>query len=134
MLVLLAAGLEAQVHDDLLEAFGWRLRGGEFAAGGRTRVLDVLLLGKALVGVLQDVQRLRSAVPLSKRGEPQTKTFEDIWLGSAVFRFPPPEPVQYVQVCRNEHFQCSRLVRATGKFRCFHVVRATGQCRPKAAF
>ena len=44
-----------------------------------------------------DVARLRGAGGLvSRSGKPKTKVMEDVWLGSLLFRDPPPQPLSFV--------------------------------------
>ena len=43
-----------------------------------------------------DVARLRGAGGLvSRSGKPKTKVMEDVWLGSLLFRDPPPQPLSF---------------------------------------
>ena len=66
----------------------------------------LLLLSRSLAGHLlespgvdDDLARLRRAKTLpTRKGGVQEKVMEDIWLGSALFRFPPPTPVAYVNI------------------------------------
>ena len=66
----------------------------------------LLLLSRSLAGHLlespgvdDDLARLRRAKTLpTRKGGVQEKVMEDIWLGSALFRFPPPNPVAYVNI------------------------------------
>ena len=48
-------------------------------------------------GLQSDLTALRAAPQLvSRQGRKQGKLMEDIWLGSLLYRFPPPQPVRYV--------------------------------------
>ena len=50
-------------------------------------------------GLRSDLAALRAIDPtqlVSRQGRKQGKLMEDIWLGSLLYRFPPPQPVRYV--------------------------------------
>ena len=70
----------------------------------------LILLGGRLARALsrspllnEDVRRLRNAPGFAREnGKPQYKVMEDIWLGSVLYRDPPPEPVMYVDLSSAE--------------------------------
>ena len=48
-------------------------------------------------GLQSDLATLRATPQLvTRKGRKQGKLMEDIWLGSLLYRFPPPQPVRYV--------------------------------------